>query len=212
MAETNKKKPKGKAGRKKEKVKATPNYLKVKQNTKKKRPEAMDTQTISTYLSTELKPWERRSDETKKAWEAFQVFLGEGRQDTLKTGKILGKSAGLIRRWSKKYEWDIRSKAYDNEIASRAIEIAQTNYAEQLSELYTGFLNTSIELKRKADEALKMFSPTDLSPRDVQGFYKVAAELMEAFKTGTAEGAKEEVSTEEDVQIYIPDNGRNMEE
>ena len=57
--------------------------------------------------------FEQRPKESGKAFAAFAVYLSMGSERSLaQVGKQLGKSAGLIERWSKRYDWGGRVQAH----------------------------------------------------------------------------------------------------
>jgi hypothetical protein len=63
-------------------------------------------------------PFEQQPKESAKAFEAFSLYLGLGANRSLAAvAKKLGKSAGLIERWSAKYEWPERVRAHGAHLA-----------------------------------------------------------------------------------------------
>ena len=57
--------------------------------------------------------FEKQDRESGKAFAAFAVYLSMGSERSLaQVGKKLGKSAGLIERWSKRYDWGGRVQAH----------------------------------------------------------------------------------------------------
>ena len=62
-------------------------------------------------------PWERRSDETLPAWEAFVVYRDLGlRRSQRKTCDALAKNRTTVQQWAAKYDWKRRCEAWDAEI------------------------------------------------------------------------------------------------
>lgn len=56
--------------------------------------------------------FEQQPKESAKAFEAFSVYLNMGPERSLAAvGKKLGKSEGLIERWSAKFDWPARVQA-----------------------------------------------------------------------------------------------------
>lgn len=96
-----------------------------------------------------MKAWERRADESEQAYEAFSVYRDIVRS-TAKVGQKLGKSTALIHRWSAKYDWVERARAYDNQRISDAYEDLRRASAERLSSHW----QQSIKLQEMAYEAL----------------------------------------------------------
>ncbi len=57
--------------------------------------------------------FEQQAKESDKAFAAFAMYLSMGSERSLaQVGKKLGKSEGLIERWSKRYDWGGRVQAH----------------------------------------------------------------------------------------------------
>lgn len=64
------------------------------------------------------RPWERKKGESEQAYEAFDLYLKMGTErGVYKVASQLGKSGTLISRWSVRWDWSERARAYDNELA-----------------------------------------------------------------------------------------------
>jgi hypothetical protein len=60
-------------------------------------------------------PWTRRPGETPKGYEAFRLYLFQGKDRSLQRVHDETKiSTGLIGRWSREHEWVSRTAAYDS--------------------------------------------------------------------------------------------------
>ena len=58
-------------------------------------------------------PFEQQPRESNKAFAAFSLYLSLGPERSLAAvGEKLGKSEGLIERWSAKYDWPARVQAH----------------------------------------------------------------------------------------------------
>jgi len=82
-------------------------------------------------------PFEQQPKESAKAFGAFSVYLGMGPERSLKAvGQRLGKSVGLLERWSKKYDWAGRVQTHAAHMAAVEREateaLARTKGAEWL--------------------------------------------------------------------------------
>jgi len=65
-----------------------------------------------------MKPYERLPNESEPAWQAFTTYLDLGGERSLpRVAKRCAKSLPLMKRWSAKYTWADRAKAYDSELA-----------------------------------------------------------------------------------------------
>lgn len=60
--------------------------------------------------------WERRDDETKKAYSAFKIYLEMENRSVKNVAEMLCVSEQNVRRWSRKYDWKSRAVAYDSSI------------------------------------------------------------------------------------------------
>jgi len=65
------------------------------------------------HILSEPKPWERQPAETEKAYTAFRAYLDLGPERTLEAvGQKLGKSTTLLEKWSSRWKWVERVRAY----------------------------------------------------------------------------------------------------
>lgn len=73
-------------------------------------------------------PFEKQPRESAKAFAAFSLYLSLGAErSTREVGKQLGKSEGLIERWSAKFNWRNRVAAHAahlTEVERKALEVA----------------------------------------------------------------------------------------
>lgn len=69
------------------------------------------------------KAWERRDDEGAKAFDAFTRYLGlpAGDRSLAAVGQSLGKSTPLMERWSARYGWVERVRAWDNDLERKRL-------------------------------------------------------------------------------------------
>ena len=62
--------------------------------------------------------FEQQARESDKAFAAFSVYLSQGAERSLaKTAAKLGRSKGLMERWSTKFDWPARVTAYNGHMA-----------------------------------------------------------------------------------------------
>lgn len=63
--------------------------------------------------------FEQQLKESAKAFEAYSVYLNLGPGRSLaEVGRKLGKSVGLMERWSRKFDWPERVKAQEAQLAT----------------------------------------------------------------------------------------------
>lgn len=134
------------------------------------------------------KSWERQPKESAQAYEALSLYLSMGAERSLrKVAQELGKSNTLISRWSSAWNWQKRSRDYDNEIARQKLE-EQRKDTEKMQKRH---IQTAMLLQKKAVEALDKLSFEELSARDIIRFISFGAELERETRKesiGAAEG------------------------
>lgn len=83
---------------------------------------------------TTVNEWERRSDESAAAFEAFKIYL---RLRSVKGAATeLQKSPHLLYRWSDRYDWRDRARAYDNSILEDVRAELKCDLAQQIRRQY----------------------------------------------------------------------------
>lgn len=90
--------------------------------------------------------WDRREDETQRAYEVFCQYLELGPRDRSldKVRQQLGKPSGYTRwleEWSSKYDWVARAEAHDQMITERRRE-------EYEKEMTTGLSNAGARVRK----------------------------------------------------------------
>ena len=69
------------------------------------------------------KPWERQQGESAQAFEAFSAYLELGPDRSIRAvGQKLDKSRQQIGKWSSRWRWQERIRAYDNELLRQEFE------------------------------------------------------------------------------------------
>jgi hypothetical protein len=80
-------------------------------------------------------PFEQQPKESAKAFAAFSLYLSLGAERSIReVGERLGKSEGLIERWSAKFDWSARVQAHATHLAiveRQAIEVAARGKAAE---------------------------------------------------------------------------------
>lgn len=81
-----------------------------------------------------MDPWERRGNETAKAYAAFQVYIAQGSDRSYaNVAEAMGKSRTWIEQWGKKHEWVPRAAAWDS-IPVKAAAEAYSQRAARIAE------------------------------------------------------------------------------
>lgn len=133
-------------------------------------------------------PWHRAPDESAKAYQAFLAYLEAGPDRSLRrTARTLSKSLSLLKRWSARYQWQMRARAHDatqqevaQEDARRVREDAyrrRTEHAAQLERIAMAGLRTL--LVRDVESGELRFD-SRLKPTDVAALIRAACQLLPA--------------------------------
>lgn len=139
-------------------------------------------------LSGDREAWERQKWESSPAFAAFQEYLAQGDEIGAKrsargVAEKLGKSVGLIERWSRLNLWQERTRSYDNYIQREAVN-KKIQEREKMLERHTGI---ALRMQKKALDALELINTGDLSARDIKEFIRLATELERQSRGADAE-------------------------
>lgn len=135
------------------------------------------------------KSWERQPSESAQAFEALNIYLSMGGERSLrKVAQKLSKSETLIKRWSSTWNWQQRSRDYDNELKRKEFDEAQ----KQVKAMQKRQMQTAMLLQKKAVEALDKLNIEDLSPQEILRFISEGAKLeRETRQQSTLTSARE---------------------
>ena len=115
--------------------------------------------------------WERQPGESGPAFEAFAAYRDMGEKRTISAvARQLNKSGTLCHRWKLKYDWRARADAYDASIA----EEARKQAVSERKKMQDRHIKMSLQLQRKAMEALEKIKPEEMTPKDVKEFLRLA--------------------------------------
>ncbi len=158
------------------------------------------------------KPWERQQGESAQAFEAFSVYLEFGPNRSIReVGRKLDKSRQQIGKWSSRWRWQDRIRAYDNELLRQKFE-AEKKVAREMRERQ---INLAVLLQKKAFDALRALDTSELTPQEILRFISEGAKLERETRTAdvddqrTAIVESEDTGETGDVLIYLPENGRD---
>jgi hypothetical protein len=106
-----------------------------------------------------VRAWERQGGETSRAYEAFSTYRDLGPARSLaKVGQILGKSTGLMERWSSAHSWVDRVaalEARDEMLRREAVEEHLQAGAEDHAAREARIQEKLLEIREQAaDQAL----------------------------------------------------------
>lgn len=87
---------------------------------------------VEAKLSDRIQAWHRLPGEGEKAYEAFETYLHLGKDRSIdNVSTALVKSRSLLSKWSAKYDWVDRARAYDNAIISVTDQELEHNIKNQ---------------------------------------------------------------------------------
>lgn len=160
-------------------------------------------------------PWERRENETSKAYEAFCVYRDMGPDRSMRaTAERLGKSQGLMEGWSAKHEWVNRASLWDDEQDRIEREIAQREQAKAIKDMRKRHADIANAMLIKSAKALTRIPEDEISARDISRMVDVASKLERIARgdVGDVVESRDGGKAESPVTFYIPDNGRDQED
>lgn len=164
---------------------------------------------------SDTKPWERQEGESVKAFEAFCIYLNLGTERSItKVVQELNKSRALIGRWSSAFGWVERAAAYDADLQRKARAQAVKN-ARKMNDRH---VKIALQMQEKALAALAQMRPSEIDPKDLIAMLREATKLERESRLATIEedrrvaATEDTTESEDDVVVYMPDNGRESHE
>lgn len=158
------------------------------------------------------KPWDRRENETTKAYEAFCIYRDMGRERSLaKVSEKQQKSGSLIGRWSREHGWVDRAAQWDDEQERIEREIAQKEQVKAIKDMRKRHADVAHAMILKAAKALARIPEDEIKPQDISRMVDVAAKLERISRGDVGEVVEERhgESAAPAVTFYMPDNGRD---
>lgn len=116
--------------------------------------------------------WLRRKDETAKAFEAFCLYRDYGSQrsfaQVIREEGLKETMTGQWSRWSEKYGWVNRVKAYDNHLE----EIRRMEKEKAFSDREEQHLKITKKIMDIIEKKLDTFDPEELSQNNLMDWLK----------------------------------------
>lgn len=151
--------------------------------------------------------WEKQPEENPKPFEAFCIYrdLGPGRS-LPQVAERLGKSEGLMERWSRENDWVKRASAWDAE-QDRLARQAQVKEIINMRKRHAQIAQKALD---KISAALDNIDPESISNSDIARLMSEASKLERISRGDVGDVIEERDGGEaiNPVQIYIPANGR----
>lgn len=152
--------------------------------------------------------WERQPGESGPAFEAFATYRDMEEKRTISAvARQLNKSGTLCHRWKLKYDWRARADAYDASIA----EEARKQAVSERKKMQDRHIKMSLQLQRKAMEALENIKPEEMTPKDVKEFLRLATELERMNREESIQQQTLQLRREEFEYKKERDSGTNKE-
>jgi hypothetical protein len=132
--------------------------------------------------------FEQRENESAKAFAAFSVYLSMGPERSLAAvGQRLGKSVGLLERWSRKFDWPGRVQAHAthmavvereaSEVMARSKAAEWLKRAEDVREREWEMHEKCIDAARRALKAFMEREKVYANLADISRILEVASKL-----------------------------------
>lgn len=123
-------------------------------------------------------PWERQEEESPKSFEAFRAYrdMGAGKRSLRKLPELIGRVPdykSVVERWSIKYNWVERCRAWDDYQDKVGREAA----LKELEEMKKRHIQQAVGLQTKALMRLQKLKPEELSAGNVLGFISEAIKI-----------------------------------
>ena len=161
------------------------------------------------------KPWERRDNETSKAYEAFSIYRDMGPDRSLgKVAEKLQKSETLMGRWSSAYDWVKRAALWDDEQDRIEREQAQKEQSKAIRDMRKRHADLAQAMLIKSARALARIPDDEIKPMDVSRMVDIASKLERISRGDVGEVIEERDGgkAQPAVTFYMPDNGRDRKE
>lgn len=155
-------------------------------------------------------PWERQTGESAKAFAAFAVYRDMDQRSCRKVAEELGKSTGLIERWSRTHDWQKRVSAWDAE----QDRIARQNQIDEIKKMRKRHTDLATAMLVKAAKALQRIPEDEVKASDVSRLVETASKLERISRgdAGEVVEARDGGEAPKVVQFYMPDNHRDKNE
>jgi hypothetical protein len=122
--------------------------------------------------------WERLDGESARAFEAFGLYRDLGPQRSLaKVRQELGKSRGLLERWSSRHAWVQRAALWDGRADRLRRERDEVERAERRREMLERHAHVGVAMTKLAAARLEDLEPGSLRAADAARLGETGARL-----------------------------------
>ena len=120
--------------------------------------------------------WERQEGESKPAYDAFWAYCSIGKGEKRSYSRVarkLKKSVTLIHRWGGQWNWQERTRAYDNHL----MEVELAALKKQRVEAARRHARIARSFQEKVIKRLVSVNPDELTPKDLTTWLDVAVKI-----------------------------------
>lgn len=123
--------------------------------------------------------WERQTGESSKAYAAFCIYRDLGaersiervRREFAERGRKI--SAKFLGRWSSKYDWVERARAYDDYLD----RIRREAKEKEILEITERYGKVAVFLLQMVMRRLREMNPSELTPRDMASWLDITLKI-----------------------------------
>lgn len=142
-----------------------------------------------------LHTYEQMAGESSKAFEAFALYRDMGSQRSMRqVEQRLNKSLTLLAKWSKKWNWQERIRAYDADLDRKTqaqneekhIQLIR-DYRERCQRTAEVAHESSILMLEASVKRLHSLDPTTIAPGELAGLVRAAAQVIQLAAAMEAE-------------------------
>lgn len=128
-------------------------------------------------------PWERRENETNKAYDVFCVYRDMGAQRSLaKATQALGKPAGYVgqlERWSSQHDWVARAEAYDAHLRQQHEAVLRQEFEEDRKQARAIRQETVKELQTLLAAVITSYTDGVIDPKELNYLSNAAKSILD---------------------------------
>ena len=150
----------------------------------------------------DIAPWEQQPGESAKAFEAFAIYRDMGVERSVrKVTQRLNKSLTLIGKWSSRYNWPERARAYDRDLDRQA----HAQAVRDVRSMTNRHIRIAMQLQAKALEALEQLNVATLSPKMQLAFLAKATEIerMNRLSAAGMDDSGQQRDSTEGIEVVI---------
>lgn len=149
--------------------------------------------------------WERLPGESSRAYSVFCEYrdLGPERSlDKLKQKLNKSRTKSTLARWSGKYKWVERAKAYDDYIEKKK----RREHEKAILEMAERHAKLAVAFQQRIAQRLQEINPEELGPADLVRWLDVATKLERLSRGEPTEIGKQEVTLPPIVEVELSDD------